>query len=103
MKKLRKLFDHVFMGNKYRVFETPSKPKNILGVCEPPTAKNRKMEIPIGYGPNILNVQIHEGIHACAFILDEPTVDRMSSDIARLLWRIGWRNVSVPKSEGGQF
>ncbi len=37
-----------------------------------------------------LNVCIHELLHGCTE-LDEYCVDETATDIARVLWRLGWR------------
>lgn len=34
---------------------------------------------------------IHEALHACQFLKTEKSVDRTANDIARFLWRLGYR------------
>lgn len=42
-------------------------------------------------GERELDVLIHEMLHACMWDLDEEAVTEMASDIAHVLWRIGYR------------
>lgn len=57
---------------------------------------------PLGGKPSImicadLNTQvglesvIHEGLHACFWAKTEKKVERTAKDIARFLWRLGYR------------
>jgi hypothetical protein len=102
-KKPRKLFYHLFDGHRYLVCETPSGVRDRLGQCDNPAAKCKMLEIPIGRAPLFLQVTLHESLHACFWQLDEESIDSAAASIAGLLWRLGWRNVSVPKSEGGEL
>ena len=50
----------------------------------------------IAIDPNVgglgrLDVLVHEAMHACFPDLDEDEVDEYSWDIARFLWRLGYR------------
>lgn len=38
-----------------------------------------------------LDTEIHEALHACLWDLDEHAVNESASDIARFLWRLGYR------------
>lgn len=40
-----------------------------------------------------LDTAIHEAIHACFPLETEKVVDRSATDIARFLWRLGYRRV----------
>ncbi len=35
---------------------------------------------------------IHEALHACNWTAKEDTVDKVSTDIGRLLWNLGYRH-----------
>jgi hypothetical protein len=39
----------------------------------------------------LLNTLIHESIHACDWDAPEKKVQQMATDIARFLWRVGYR------------
>lgn len=41
-----------------------------------------------------LDTFIHEGIHAICEIIDESFVGCMATDLANLLWRLGYRKLS---------
>jgi len=38
-----------------------------------------------------LETAIHESIHACHFLKSEESVERTARDVARFLWRLGFR------------
>jgi len=40
-----------------------------------------------------LETVIHEALHACRWAAHEKTVDRDAKDIARFLWRLGYRKI----------
>jgi hypothetical protein len=101
--KDRTLFYQQFRGNKYRVVKVNKNALTFAGNCEPPNKKGRKINIPTGHNPQSLEIQIHEALHACFWDLDDPSVDGAATSIGQFLWKLGWRNVSVPKSEGGQW
>lgn len=48
-------------------------------------------------GEILLDTTIHEATHACYPFLEEGFVELMSTGIARLLWRLGYR---LPEDEG---
>ena len=63
-----------------------------IGVCDPPTAKNRKIEISTEIkGKKELEVLLHEALHACHWDLDEEAVYESANDIANMLWKCGFR------------
>lgn len=49
-------------------------------------------------GEDQLRVVIHELTHAAFWWLDETFVDRFSTDVARVLWRLGFRLVGHDKN-----
>lgn len=80
-------------GRKWKI--TPIAQNGDLGACQAPNIPDKEMDIPIdGDTRDELRVIIHECLHACLWDLDEEAVDETSTDIARLLWRLGWRNES---------
>lgn len=42
-----------------------------------------------------LETVVHEGMHACFPAAPEAEIDRAATDLSRLLWRAGFRRVSV--------
>lgn len=97
--KRKTLFYHLFRHKRYEVVEINKRVKNRLGLCESPDTKDKILEIPVGHSLTSFEVQIHEAIHACLYDLDEPTVEEISTNISKYLWKLGWRNVSVLNSE----
>lgn len=43
-----------------------------------------------------LDTTIHESLHACLWRLSEEDVTQTATDIARLLWRMGYRRKQEP-------
>lgn len=78
-----------FNGITYRVDTEP-----ISGYCTPPTGSCSET---IGITDGVKNTEksliaiIHEFRHAGNFDTKEEKVDRVSRDIGRALWRMGWR------------
>lgn len=68
-------------------------PDDHNGNCDSPTAKGKSIRIrPSLSGEKRLEVLIHEMMHAAHWDLDEEVVSETSQDIARALWRIGYRD-----------
>lgn len=62
------------------------------GDCDPPDAPNKCIRIASGLkGKEELEVLIHECMHAAQWHLDEEFVEKISLDLANVLWRFGWR------------
>jgi len=81
---------HVFRGTRWRLGNV--KARRELGGCEGPHISGREIDIPVGGSrQQDLDTCIHESIHACLWDLDEEAVSESATDIAALLWRLGWR------------
>jgi len=80
---------HTFAGVSYDVdVEGP-----FDGVCEFPRS-NRRPALRVSIDINTrkgLETLLHECLHAEVWAKTEEVVDRASYDIARLLWRLGFR------------
>ena len=62
------------------------------GECQAPHIKQREMLIPMsGNSQHDLDTCIHEMLHACFWDIDEEGIHESAAEIARLLWRLGWR------------
>ena len=86
MSKPRTVRSHRFRGTRYRVIWREL--QGDWGLCEP----NKELVIdPRAGGFARLDTIIHESMHACVPDLDEEAVDETSEDIAKLLWRLGYR------------
>jgi len=64
----------------------------VIGDCDPPDAKDKTIRIASDLTPiEQLEVVIHEALHAADWFKDEEWIRIVAHDIARLLWRLGWR------------
>lgn len=62
------------------------------GDCEHPTKKGKRIRVLKGMDPlEELEVVIHECLHAAEWNMDEDWVDATGGDIAKVLWKLGWR------------
>ena len=86
---------HTFRGKQYRILLDV--PRETLGddrVGDTDAPRFAKRELRILKGAKdlmLLDTLIHESLHACAWDLDEEAVGETATDIARLLWRLGYR------------
>jgi hypothetical protein len=80
---------HTFHGRKYKIDIDPGR---IDGVCDQYKCDERVMclfaDLKTQAG---LISAIHEGLHASNWAATEEVVDRVSTDIGRFLWRLGYR------------
>ena len=84
-----KVKTHTFNGRKYDIYFG-----QIDGCCEQYSIKPTDREIAIFAKPNTRNeleTIIHECLHAENWAATEGVVDRVSSEIGGLLWRLGYR------------
>lgn len=64
------------------------------GDCDSPDQKNKEIRVSSSLkGEERLEVLIHEMVHAAGWHLDESFVERFAADVARALWRLGYRNL----------
>jgi hypothetical protein len=65
------------------------------GTCDSPQDKNKTINIVQSLrGERRLDVIVHEILHAADWHKDEEWVETVASDIARTLWRLGYRGPS---------
>ena len=78
------------LGTRYRVRFTWLKHDD--GDCDPPGAPGKEIRVCTGIGEKkTLEVLIHEALHAADWHKDEDWVKQVAADIARILWRLGYR------------
>jgi|694.fasta_scaffold55221_7 hypothetical protein len=67
--------------------------KDSCGQCDHPTAPGPEIRISkkLRRGELLLDTLIHEALHASNWDLSEEFVDQFGSDMARILWRLGYR------------
>lgn len=62
------------------------------GECDGPHIRNKEIRIDNRLrGQEQLEVYIHEAMHAIDWKLDEEHVTTSSHDLARMLWKLGYR------------
>jgi hypothetical protein len=67
-------------------------PGGDLGKCDSPETPNKTIVVnPNQKGVDVLGTILHEAMHAAHWDLDEEAIDSASDDIAKILWRLGYR------------
>ena len=63
-----------------------------IGHCDSPELPNRTIKIDNRLkGEEKLEVIVHELLHAAGWHIDEEFVEQFGIDVARVLWRLGYR------------
>lgn len=80
-------------GKTWNLFFRPCNDKE-RGWCK---IESREMVVDDRCRPKtMLRVLLHELLHASDWTKDEEWVDEVSTDIANILWRLGYRKVENP-------
>jgi hypothetical protein len=62
------------------------------GNCDSPCSRNKKITIWKGLkGEEELEILIHEMLHAAFWQIDEHYIAEASKDIAKVLWKLGYK------------
>jgi hypothetical protein len=62
------------------------------GLCDPPTELKKKIIIHDNLSEQeTLRVICHEVLHAAYWDMDESAIDEASADLAKILWKLGYR------------
>lgn len=78
------------LGKRWTLRFTPLRTK--LGACDPPDGSSKEIVVSSQLsGCERLDTLIHEMLHAANWHLDEEFVTQCAGDIAKVLWRIGYR------------
>lgn len=84
-------FWQVFRGRRYHVLLTRSMPKDTRGDADPPDSENKTIrilrELP---DDELLEVFLHEALHACLHDLDEDAVSETATSLRDFLVRLGY-------------
>jgi len=100
---MRPVRTHSFRGRRYNIrFDRSTLKRKELGICDAPTAgKNKTIVIrPNLPGRDRLDTIVHEALHACYWDMDEVAIDEAATDIAKLLWRLGYRDKASERVQG---
>ena len=66
--------------------------KKCKGYCDSPEKKNKEIVVKSNLPPKEeLDITLHELLHAADWWKDEEWVEQVGTDIANVLWRLGWR------------
>ena len=85
----------VKVGNKYWNLLFTELDEETGGECDSPDTNGKEIRIATDLKkPDELEVIIHELLHAADWSKDEEWVEVIADDIARVLWKLGWRNNS---------
>jgi hypothetical protein len=82
---------HKIRGKIWNVRRVPNLGKFLdlgqtRGSCDPPDKKNKEIKILSSLrGQELIEVLIHEGLHAAFWDIDETVIEQVADDLARLL------------------
>ena len=63
-----------------------------LGECDPPSLAGKEIRINADVtGEKLLDSYLHEFLHALYWHIDEDHIAKPAEDLARALWRLGYR------------
>lgn len=97
--KRKKQITHHFKKRKYTVRFTSVAEmgdSRTSGLCDPPFSPDPVIDIRENLPEKeMLEVLIHESLHALAFHKTEAAVFSSAESIAMLLWKLGYRRVSI--------
>ena len=83
------------LGKRWR-FRFSKLPRGTDGECDDPSTRGKELRIRKGLGEaDTLETIIHEALHAADWHKNEPWVEEVARDLARLLWRLGYRRADV--------
>ena len=81
---------HTFRGKRYKIRTVPN--LSVDADADAPHTQNKTIRVHMGLPPlRELEVILHESLHACFWVLDESVITQSAEDIARFLWRLGYR------------
>ena len=80
------------VGGKYWDLTFSKMKGKYLGRCDAPHIPEKKIKISKDIeGKEELDTLLHELLHAADWWKDEEWVEQTASEIATVLWRLGWR------------
>ena len=93
---MKKIFINI-VGKRWGLRFVPipdKKDKKCKGYCESPNKKNKEIVIQENLSSKEeLDITLHELLHAADWWKDEEWVEQVGTDIANVLWRLGWRKI----------
>ena len=81
------------IGNKYWNLIFTELDEETGGECDSPDTNGKEIRIATDLKKqDELEIIIHELLHAADWSKDEEWVEVIADDIARVLWKLGWRD-----------
>ena len=88
------------LGKRWRLRFTNLKKDN--GDCDAPDVKNKEIRVRSNLkGELRLETIIHECLHAADWHKDESYIEQKAIDLARILWRLGYRQLPDKEPHDG--
>jgi hypothetical protein len=85
-------------GKRFKLTKSGSISSDTRGFCTDVTEPHRRICLDSKLqGEEELEVYIHEFLHACFWDMDESAIEEAGEDIARALWRLGYRKEEKAK------
>jgi hypothetical protein len=79
---------HKLRGKMWEVERVAKLPNGSRGMCDSPDTVSKKIQVLRSLnGVELLEVLLHESLHACLWDLDEQAVGEIAADQARLIWK----------------
>ena len=79
-------------GKRYKIIKTLNLPRESWGICTDPSFTKREIKIHKKLkGAKEFEILIHEMLHACFWDIDENVIKEAGKDIAKALWKMGYR------------
>ncbi len=92
MEKKKKEVRSIVLRGKRFAFKKSGNLKKLYGYCTSPLDTNRAIIIDKNLkGQQELDTIIHEMLHACFWDVGEDAIGEAASDIAKALWRMGFK------------
>ncbi len=84
----------VILGKYYEWLFCKMDLKKDWGECDPPNKKHKQIRIAEGLSEiDELDTSLHEMLHPADYDKTEEWVDELATDMARILWKLGYRRV----------
>jgi len=91
--------NHIFRGKRYRITTATDRTLGGLGGdCDAPTQLGKVIRInkdlmKPDMNQELMEILLHEGLHACIWDASESTVQETAESLAKLLWKCGYRRI----------
>ena len=97
MKKLPR--NHTFRGKRYKITTATKRAMGVnRGDCDSPSGPGKTIRVgndlmQPSKDKELMEVLLHEGLHACMWDVSEEGIHQTADSLANLLWRCGYRRI----------